>query len=148
MNDNGKHNNNDQIEPNEAFSRDMKSLFGTDCNIPAGIDNAILSCGRMNMPGKPKRRFIRYAGIASAAAIVFIAIMLNISPNSSTDIFAIEDINRSGTVDILDAFTLARAVETNSNLDDSWDINGDGKIDASDVDTIAMAAVTINKGAI
>lgn len=148
MNDNGKHNNNDQIEPNEAFSRDMKSLFSTDSNIPAGIDNAILSRGRMNMPGKPKRRFIRWAGIGAAAAIVFIAIMLNISPDGSTDTFAIEDINRSGSVDILDAFTLARAVEGNSDIDDAWDINGDGEIDAADVDTIAMAAVTINIGAI
>ena len=56
------------------------------------------------------------------------------------------DIDRNGEVNILDAFTLARHIESRQPLSQLWDLNGDGLVDRRDVDTIAMAAVRLNKG--
>jgi hypothetical protein len=49
-------------------------------------------------------------------------------------------------VDILDAFLLARRIESGGPLDAGWDINGDGRIDGDDVDAIAFAAVRLGPG--
>ncbi len=50
------------------------------------------------------------------------------------------------TVDILDAFTLAKHIESKQPTEAMWDFNSDGLIDRRDVDTVALAAVRLNKG--
>ncbi|QOV88910.1 dockerin type I domain-containing protein [Humisphaera borealis] len=59
--------------------------------------------------------------------------------------FLRQDIDRSGRVDILDAFTVARGVKTGKTAA-SWDANGDGVIDQRDVDQIAAIAVRVKGG--
>jgi len=49
-------------------------------------------------------------------------------------------------VDILDAFKLARHVESTDRTEKKWDINGDGVVNSDDVDLIALAAVRLDKG--
>ena len=56
-----------------------------------------------------------------------------------------EDYDHNGRVDILDAFALARDIESGSTTGD-WDLSGDGAVDRADVDLIAMAAVDLGKG--
>jgi hypothetical protein len=63
------------------------------------------------------------------------------------------DIDRNGRVDILDAFKLARQIEsagrTEANLslrEQGWDMNGDGLVNRNDVDLVASAAVRLDKG--
>jgi hypothetical protein len=56
------------------------------------------------------------------------------------------DIDRSGRVDILDAWALARQVEANATASSGLDINGDGVVDHRDVDAVAMQAVSISGG--
>jgi len=56
------------------------------------------------------------------------------------------DIDRNGRVDILDAFKLARQLESGGRSEMRWDINGDGVVDRSDVDTVAFVAVRLDKG--
>lgn len=53
------------------------------------------------------------------------------------------DIDRNGTVNILDAFALARDVQTGQPLSDEWDQNGDGRTDRLDIKLIAQSAVTL-----
>lgn len=56
-----------------------------------------------------------------------------------------QDIDRSGTVDILDAFAVARGLK--SGLQSvGWDTNGDGIVNQRDVDQIAAAAVRVKGG--
>lgn len=57
------------------------------------------------------------------------------------------DINANGTVDILDAYALARRLNgpTSSNSTDH-DVNGDGDINQADIDWIASRAVALNPG--
>jgi len=56
------------------------------------------------------------------------------------------DIDRNGRVDIIDAFRLARHIESASPTKRKWDINGDGLVNRDDVDKVALAAVRLNKG--
>ncbi len=56
------------------------------------------------------------------------------------------DLDRSGRVTILDAFALARQLDSGSSPAAS-DFNGDGLIDRGDVDAIAMLAVRLPEGA-
>jgi hypothetical protein len=49
-------------------------------------------------------------------------------------------------VDILDAFKLARYVESAERTEKKWDINGDGLVNSNDVDLVASAAVRLDKG--
>ena len=54
-----------------------------------------------------------------------------------------EDVDHSGKVDILDAFVVAKLVETGKQAQATYDVNGDGEVDQSDVDRIAHAAVAV-----
>lgn len=53
------------------------------------------------------------------------------------------DIDRNGQIDILDAFALARRIESGDSRPDGADINHDGQLNQKDVDLIAMNAVTL-----
>jgi len=46
----------------------------------------------------------------------------------------------------IDAFRLARHIESASPTKRKWDINGDGLVNRDDVDKVALAAVRLNKG--
>jgi len=46
----------------------------------------------------------------------------------------------------LDAFALARKVETGDAFEASIDLNGDGKMDQRDVAVLSARAVTLEKG--
>lgn len=56
-----------------------------------------------------------------------------------------QDLDRSGRVDILDAFFLARQIEKQLELKNQWDVTGDGTINQKDVDAIASTAVRVRK---
>lgn len=56
------------------------------------------------------------------------------------------DIDENGRVDILDAFKLARHIESAEVREAKWDINGDGQVNRDDVDVVAFAAVRLDKG--
>jgi hypothetical protein len=56
------------------------------------------------------------------------------------------DVDGNGTVNILDAFALARHVDAQRPSEAKWDLNADGLVDRRDVDTVALAAVRLNKG--
>jgi hypothetical protein len=58
----------------------------------------------------------------------------------------VEDLNRDGRIDILDAFALARQVEHGEKPGRQLDLNGDGMIDRRDAELIAAHAVSLEKG--
>jgi hypothetical protein len=59
--------------------------------------------------------------------------------------YAREDLNHDGNVDILDAFELARKLQSPPFANPTLDINGDGIIDHRDVEVIASHAVSLEK---
>jgi hypothetical protein len=70
----------------------------------------------------------------------------SIQPQAKGLANAREDLNRDGTVDILDAFILAKKLQDAPSSDPRLDMNGDGVIDRRDVETIAAHAVSLEKG--
>jgi hypothetical protein len=114
--------------------------------VPGSVDAAILSRARLAL-GRPRRRpvrLFRWAGVAAAAAAALLLSLFSDWPRPARDPM---DIDRSGRVDILDAFAMARRIETGPSPDAAWDLNRDGRIDRKDVDVVAMAAVKISREA-
>jgi len=53
------------------------------------------------------------------------------------------DVDRSGRVDIVDAYALAVRLRSGQHLEPVYDVNGDGKVDERDVDEIARRSVAL-----
>jgi hypothetical protein len=58
----------------------------------------------------------------------------------------VEDLNRDGVVDMLDAFALARQLEQGQAPRPQWDLNGDGTVNGLDVQALATQAVRLDQG--
>jgi hypothetical protein len=56
------------------------------------------------------------------------------------------DVDGSGSVDIVDAYLLARRLEPSGRADPAWDLNRDGRVDRADVDAVARIAVAVTPG--
>ncbi len=85
----------------------------------------------------------------AAAAGLFVALgvwALRPAPPARPVQVAREDVDANGRVDILDAFAVARRLDSGGRAPAAWDVNGDGAVDRADVDEIAMAAVSLKKG--
>ena len=140
------------------LSADMKALFEPQVGVPPEVDRAVMDRAHKHFSAmqssKGKRLRIHWGWrIAAAAAVIIIAFSLDLTkqPDPKTDSFSISktqavDIDRNGRVDILDAFKLAKQIESAGRTETEWDFNGDGLIDRSDVDVVALAAVRLDKG--
>jgi len=136
----------DNTEPQlpAELAGEMKRLFTHRAFVPGEMDEAVLAAGRARLGRLRRRRMARrFAAGFAAAAVVGIVVYVQFSPDSTgtqPDVFAREDVNRDGRVNIVDALMLARRVEAH---DADLDINGDGSVDRGDVDALAMMAVAL-----
>ena len=168
MNDRQEHFNEDlDLRLPSKLSADLNALFKPQQPLPQETDRAVLDRARQHFVrqefAKGGRRRLRWVGlwrIAAAAAVVIFAFSLDLTKKSvpTTNLSelaeaSIIDIDRNGRVDILDAFKLARQIEsaglTKTSLSlrkQGWDINGDGLVNRNDVDLVALAAVRLDKG--
>lgn len=157
MNDEKRHFNEDSepTVPNK-FRSDLKALFTPETNIPPEIDRAVMDRAHQKLIRRPKKnRIYRFSACAAAAvaAVVIFALMLDLNDRElhiasfRSDIVVNKtDIDRNGSVDVLDAFRLAHHIESVDRPDMKWDVNGDGTVNKDDVDTVAFAAVRLDKG--
>ena len=139
------------LKVSPEFKRDLSTLFKSPDSIPPEVDRAILDIASAKLIRRQKRqRIIRRIGtIAAAAAVIIIAFNLDLARKPQTHTPATlavvhsYDIDQSGRVDILDAFKLARQIESAANIDTNFDLNGDGLVNRDDVDFVALAAVSL-----
>jgi len=155
---NQKPDNQRRLEIPARLREDLHGLFEPDSPVPAGIDRAILArAGRRFVRRRPRFRIIRlaaWAGSIAAAAAIFLIVSLDrpekaVSPSVTRSVAGLvqaSDIDRNGRVDILDAFKLARQIESTKEPEIQWDINRDGMVNRDDVDYVAFAAVRLDKG--
>jgi hypothetical protein len=132
------------LNVSDRLKSDLGSLFEAKQSVPPEVDRTILDKASKRF-AKPKRRIrvFRWIGpVAAAAAIIIVACVFL---NQSTPQM---DIDRNGQVNILDAFKLAKQIQSTNNPDKKWDINGDGLVNRGDVDFVASNAVRLNKGVI
>ena len=146
----------------EALIADLRGVYRGEVRVPREVDSRILNDARAGFAKRSRFRYrLLYSGFAAAAAILIVGIILpellppahdaphrsvatkflSVMPEATAA--AAEDVDHSGKVDILDAFVVAKLVETGKQIDAAYDVNGDGKVDQSDVDRIAHAAVAV-----
>ncbi len=159
MQDQEKHFDEDpKLEVSDEFSADIKALFEPDISVPPEVDRAIMDRAYQKLIHRRKnRRIFRWSACAAAAAMVIFVFMLDTAREPQPEAFhkvalrsagitTKTDIDQNGRVNILDAFQLARHIESNRQLDMKWDINGDGSVNRDDVDSVAFVAVRLDKG--
>jgi len=121
--------------------------------IPRAVDQAILSAARRHLGPAVCRRnawfqTLRWAGgfaAAAALALLAIAILEKAPSRSSTLSFARGDVNHDGKVDILDAFIVAKRIQSGAPLSLDLDLNGDGRVDAADVALLSAQIVRLTR---
>lgn len=146
----------------------LRDLDGPSVLPDAQRDADVLSGARQHLAGvaqvQRKRRNLRLffaggAGSAVAAAamitiVVFVGNPGNTPPAEAPSIATHDkqgqskaggDLDANGSVDILDAYLLAKHIERN-NTAKAYDVNADGLIDQRDIDWIANQAVALNTG--
>lgn len=152
------------------FAENLGELFTPARPVPSHVDRAVAEAARQHLAPRPRRLWwVRWTVPATAAAAILLAVSAwwfggqSTSENAPAPLapFAAQaprvvgvshvslaraDIDRNGTVNILDAFTLARHIASKRPSEANWDMNADGLVDRRDVDTVAFAAVRLNKG--
>lgn len=118
--------------------------------VPPAVDHAILAEARASFAAR-RRRWAwaqRIGAGLAAAAVLAVAVRVFVPTRPAppaapahSEIARLGDVNRDGKVDILDAFTVARALARHEPLNPAWDVNGDGIVDQKDVDLLAHMAV-------
>lgn len=137
----------------------LEELFKPPVGVPPEVDRAILDRAYKHfrqVPAENGRRKVHrtwFWRAAAAAAVIILAFSLDLTTRverraerSASGTMQAADIDQNGRVDILDAFKLARQIESAGPTEKNWDINGDGLIDRGDVDVVAFAAVRLDKG--
>jgi len=146
-----------QLQAPKALRGDLAALFGAEASVPPAVDAAVLASARRHLaPRGRARTAIRWAGVAAAAAAAILLVVIHLGPAREAPARVAakpaaakavtpdrSDINGDGRVDILDAFLLAKRLDTRRALDAAWDITGDGLVDRRDVDALAAAVVRL-----
>ncbi len=160
MTDRTRHSDDDaEFKVSRKLEANLAELFKPPVGMPHEVDRAVLDRAYKYFRQAPaqseRRRFHRtwFWRAAAAAAVIVLAFSLDLTKKAeqTADRSALVkaqaiDIDQNGRVDILDAFKLARQIESASPVAKSWDINGDGLVDRHDVDMVAFAAVRLDKG--
>jgi hypothetical protein len=113
----------------------------------AGVDGfralaAKLTPAPIEVPADVRRRILAprrtWRPVAAAAAALLIGAVAWFALRPAVP----GDVDRSGRVDIIDAYALAVRIRS-GQFDTAYDLNGDGKVDDQDVEEIARRSVAI-----
>ena len=133
--------------------RELSSALHHDpasVQVPEIVEARILRQARR--AANRSRRAPRTRWVAVAAATILLVALTwvfrtslttrSISPQLTGETL-LADVNDDGIVDILDAYHLAKRIESGAAVDTAWDLDENGRIDRRDADTLAMAVVRI-----
>jgi hypothetical protein len=151
---------NSQSYPDEALEAPprlvsaLKRLPQEQMFVPPTVDEAILRAAQRHLQKatEPRWTWLRFLPwVAATAGIVLLATIPHLfkqrAPGPGREAaFAHEDFNHDGSVDILDAFALARQLKLDGPRDQRLDVNGDGVVDDRDVAALAARAVRLEPG--
>lgn len=146
MNEQGQENEN---EPHAAprLMAPLNALYHRTVHVPPEVDQSILAAARKHLRShRTKSRAVPVPHWLAAAAAVAAAILLAglwLLTHRASLVVAREDIDHNGRIDILDAFALARRINSGATTRMQFDFNGDGVVDGKDIDAIAARAVKL-----
>ena len=109
------------------------------------------SMPELNVPPLVRQRILAEAGrrpagmrwMAAAAAVLVAVLGLWIVTRPGPAPVVAGDVDRSGRLDIIDAYALALRLKSGEPVDAGWDLNGDGRVDEDDVDEIGRRSVAV-----
>lgn len=132
--------------PDELAQR-LSAMHDGHLFVPPDTDRAVLERAREHFGVKPdtnRRLWLRFAAPLAAAAMIALGVW-TVWPNAGQPgQFVQGDADRSGTVDILDAFAMARVIDAGQPAPANWDMTGDGRVDREDVSAVAAIAVSLS----
>lgn len=141
-----------RLKNEEQFADDLRSLAGPLLMVPPSVDEQVLASARRQLALRRKRRAIWSASAAAAAVLVLSAgflLALHLQRNDTAQpaqtTVAREDVNSDGSVDILDAFALARIIEQKGAIRPEWDFTGDGAVTEADAKYLASSVVSLSR---
>ena len=123
------------------LSGELEGAYGDLRNVPPGRDRAILEMAQRELDRIKVRRLVRprlWWSAAAAVLLVAAGIAFWLGPGRD-----LRDIDRSGAVDIVDAYALAVRIRSGAPLDPSLDFNHDGVVDWNDAGEVAKESVSL-----
>jgi hypothetical protein len=150
------HDEDDALQAPPRLVNALQELNSERIFVPPAVDEAVLKKARPQLRRLRSKSRSRWRTatpwVALAASVVFVAFILqnlvhrNSAPFVRPAAYARGDLNHDQTVNILDAFELARAIKQGKAVPAGADMNGDGRVDAADVEIIARRSVSLEKG--
>lgn len=116
----------------DGFRNLSKALTPAPLDVPASVKRDLLALTR---PRRSWRPLAAAAAVLMGVGVFWIAMSLRPAVPG--------DVDRSGRVDIVDAYALAVRLRSGQKLELAYDVNGDGKVDERDVEEIARRSVAI-----
>ena len=134
-----------------AFKRDLTALYHDPRPVPEDLSRKIRNRVCLQIRSQPRRRILRWALSAAAVIVICVGVVLVRSYKTqpqqvplASRVPPAADFDRNGTVNILDAFWLARQLQTIDHIDQQWDLNTDGQVNQADVNLVAQLAVRLD----
>ncbi len=140
-----------KLQELERLAGEIRSSLPEVVGVPPEIDRAIMTLARKELVKGTRRGLFHLPVWVRAAAAILVVAALGIWITTWDGIPLLtrwdpRDVDRSGSVDIVDAYVLALRINGGDPLKYSWDMNQDGAVDRRDVDEIAKECVSISKG--
>jgi anti-sigma-K factor RskA len=151
-------------------------LHVPEIDVPADVDGrlramararaAVVRSAARSADGKRTRSrraiYFSWPGWVAAAATVLIAVGVatsvrrreapgvasRLADADAIDTAVTMDIDRDGTIDIVDAYLMSRTLGSRAQAPRSWDFDRDGAVGEADVKAVAMQAVALADGGI
>ncbi len=147
----------------DALRDGLSDLFGRESEVPGRVDRAVARASAEHFGAGDGRAVTRrripawrWGGLAAAASVAFIGGVVLWGPSRTTPVLDERgesrsvartpgldpDLNRDGSVDVLDALILAKAVDAGG---EPLDLTGDGATSAADVEALTQRIVTLRR---
>jgi hypothetical protein len=138
------------LEDLRRLAADLEALGAAPLAVPRERDRAILAMARAAIARGRAPSVFRFRRILAAAAALVAAAGLGLwlaVQSGAPELARGEpwDLDRSGRVDILDAYGLALRIRDGAILDPRWDLNRDGAVDRLDVELVARESVSLKR---
>lgn len=133
----------------DVLRNDLREAIAPRRLLSSGVRERVLAqaAARSSQPrSTPRarpwaRRRWAVATVAAAAAV-----LLMVSPTLRQSQRLLGDVDGDGAVDVRDAYLLARAVDSNQEIDPRADLDGDGLVDRRDVVRLMKRIVRLEGG--